>query len=164
MLRVNSILVAGLLAGTLCSVDRVGAQEPSGAAETTGALSVVESSRARVSKTELAIRFQEMKTRYADIKMATSKYVPLKSDAPAELKAARLKIDAAMRSYDYYEWLTQKQRDQLNVLTDLTDIEAMRLQVAMDRLAKMRSMISKLMSSMNATGDAMAPKHADVTR
>lgn len=112
--------------------------------------------RAKASKTELANRFQEIKIQYATVKTATAKFAPLKSDAPSELRVTRLKIDAAMRSYDHYEFLTQKQRDQLNLLTDLSNTDSLRLQVSMDRLSKMNDMISSLMKKMNETGDALA--------
>ena len=67
----------------------------------------------------------------------------------------RLKIEAAMRSYDYYEFQTQQQRDQLNRLVRLNEVESMRLQHAMERLAKMSTMIASLMKRINETGDAL---------
>lgn len=60
-----------------------------------------------------------------------------------------------MRSYDYYERLTQKQRDGLNLLSDLSEMKSLRLQVSMDRLANMQAMISGLLQKMNETGDAI---------
>jgi hypothetical protein len=79
----------------------------------------------------------------------------LAADAPSELKVLRLKIEAAMRSYDYLEYQTQRQRDQLNRLVDLNEPEAAKLRLAMDRLAKMGVTISGLMDQINETGDSL---------
>src|SRR5262249_10097959 len=91
----------------------------------------------RTSKTELVNRFRDIKTRYAAIRTTAEKYTTLETDAPSQVKVLRLKIDAAMRSYEYYEFRTQRQRDQLNRLVRLEDTESVRLQMAMDRLSKM---------------------------
>ena len=135
---------------------RVEAQQTAGTSQSKPARATALADRAKASKTELASRFQDIKNQYAAVKSATAKFTPLKPDAPSELRVTRLKIDAAMRSYDYHEFLTQKQRDQLNLLTDLKDIDSLRLQVAMDRLSKMNATISSLVKKMNETGDAMA--------
>lgn len=110
---------------------------------------------ATISKTELASRFQNIKTQYAKLKAAADKFVPLKGDAADELRAARSKINAAMRSYELYQGQTQKQRDKLNLLTDLSEMDSTRLQMAMDRLAKMSAAISNLMNQINQTGDGL---------
>ena len=109
-----------------------------------------------ISKTELAGRFQDIKTRYATLKSAATKFAPLKADAPTELRVLRSKIGAAMRSYELNEVQAQRQRDQLNLLTELSEPEAMRLQAAMDRLANMGGLIRKLMNQINKSGDALA--------
>jgi len=109
----------------------------------------------KLSKTELAARFQDIKTRYDAIKSAAAKFVPLKAEAPTELRVARSKIGAAMRSYELSEVQVQKQRDRLNLLSDLSDAEAMRLQKALDRLASMNGLIRRLMNQINESGDAI---------
>ena len=109
----------------------------------------------KTSKTELAVRFQDLKTQYAAIRSAAEKFVPLKPDAQQELRVVRLKIAAGMRSYELSEAQTQKQRDRLNLLTELSETESARLQNAMDRLAKMGEMIRKLMKGINESGDRL---------
>ena len=116
----------------------------------------VRTAPATISKTELAGRFQDIKTRYAALKSAAAKFAPLKADAPMELRVLRSKIGAAMRSYELNEVQAQRQRDQLNLLTELSEPEAMRLQAAMDRLANMGGLIRKLMNQINESGDALA--------
>lgn len=116
--------------------------------------------RPKFSKTELAGRFVEIKREYATVKAAVEKFVPLAPDAPVELKVTRLKIDAAMRSYEHYESRAKKQRDHLDLLVDMTVLESQRLQMAMDRLANMRVMIANLVKQINETGDALV-KEAD---
>lgn len=110
---------------------------------------------ATASKTELANRFQEIKTQYAAVKTAAAKFSPLKPDSALELRVTRAKIGAAIRSYDLHEAQTQKQRDKLNLLTELSEMESVRLQMAMDRLNKMGSTISNLMKKINETGDSL---------
>ncbi len=117
---------------------------------------VARTTPATTSKTELAGRFQDIKTRYAALKSAAAKFAPLKTDAPTELRVVRSKISAAMRSYEMNEVQAQKQRDQLNLLTELREPDAMRLQAAMDRLANMSGLIHKLMNEINESGDALA--------
>ena len=152
---VCSILIAVTFLDLAAFPVRVEAQQ-TGSLQPTSVRATAYVDRAKTSKTELANRFQEIKNQYASVRTATAKFAPLKSDAPPELRVTRLKIDAAMRSYDYYEFLTQKQRDQLNLLTDLSSIDSLRLQVSMDRLSKMNEKISSLMKKINETGDALA--------
>lgn len=109
----------------------------------------------KTAKTELANRFQDIKTQYASIKTATAKFVPLTPDAPPELRLTRSKISAAIYSYNLYEAQTQKQRDKLNLLADLSEAESIRLQMAMDRLAKMGGTIRGLIKQINESGDAL---------
>lgn len=115
----------------------------------------VRTTPATISKTELAGRFQDIKMRYAALKAAAAKFTPLKADAPTELRVVRSKISAAMRSYEWNEAQAQKQRDQLNLLTELSEPEAMRLQASMDRLASMSGLIRRLMNQINESGDAL---------
>jgi hypothetical protein len=116
----------------------------------------VRATPATISKAELAGRFQDIKTRYAALKAAAAKFAPLKADAPTELRVVRSKISAAMRSYELNEAQAQKHRDRLNLLTELSEPEAMRLQAAMDRLANMGGLIRRLMNQVNESGDALA--------
>jgi hypothetical protein len=71
------------------------------------------------------------------------------------LRLTRSKLNAAMYSYELYENYTQRQRDQLNLLVEMSELESLRLQMAMDRLSKMIDAISNLLKRMSATGDAM---------
>jgi len=110
---------------------------------------------AKFSKTELAGRFNAIKVRYATIKSAAAKFAPVAADAPTALRVARSKISAAMRSYEISEAQAQKQRDRLNLLSDLSEAEAVRLQKTMDRLASMSGLIRGLMNQINESGDAL---------
>jgi hypothetical protein len=153
---VSSILVAVIFFGLSAFAARVEAQQPAGASQSRPINAPAGAERAKSSKTELANRFREINDRYASIRTAVEKFAPLKPDAALDLKVARLKLVAAMRSYEYYLAKTQKQRDQLNLLTDFSEFESLRLQVSMDRLSKMQALISNLMTKMNDTGDALA--------
>ena len=150
--RVGLIPIAALLLG-LALQPQASAQKS--ASLSTAGISEARTGPVRASKTELANRFLEIKARHAGIKSAAAKFVPLKDDAPLQLRIARSKISAAMHSYDLYEAQTKKQRDRLNLLTELNATESARLQMAMDRLAKMSGTIASLMKQINETGDAM---------
>jgi hypothetical protein len=111
--------------------------------------------RIPVSKAVLANRFQDIKNQYTKVKATTAQFVPIKPTDPAELKLTRSRLGAAMYSYEIYEAYTQKQRDQLNLLVAMSELESLRLQMAMDRLSKMLANISELLKKMTANGDAM---------
>lgn len=153
---VGSALFAVILLGLWAYPVRVEAQQSAAALQAKATPEPTRVNRTKTSKTELANRFREIKFQYDSVKSAIARFAPLKPDAPSELRVTRLKIEAAMRSYEYSEFVTQKQRDQLNLLTELNDADSVRLQVAMDRLSKMQAMISNLVKKMNETGDAMA--------
>jgi hypothetical protein len=108
-----------------------------------------------LSKAALAARFQELKNQYTAIKATTAKFTPVKQTDSAELKLTRSRLNAAMYSYELYESYTQKQRDQLNLLVALSELESVRLQMAMDRLSKMLGKISDLLKQLSANGDAL---------
>ena len=146
MLRVGyfaSVLLFGLTASF------------AGEAQQSASLQPARTTPASISKTELAGRFQDIKSRYAGMKSAARKFVPLKAGAPVELRVVRSRIDAAMRSYEINEAQTQKQRDRLNLLSELGEREAMRMQASMDRLANMSELIRRLMNRINESGDAL---------
>lgn len=111
--------------------------------------------RTPLSKAVLASRFQDIKNRYTAIKATTAQFVPIKPIDSPELKLTRSRLGAAMYSYEIYEAYTQKQRDQLNLLVAMSELESLRLQMAMDRLSKMLANISELLKKMSASGDAM---------
>jgi hypothetical protein len=111
--------------------------------------------RMPVSKAVLATRFQDIKNRYTTVKGTTAQFVPIKPTDSAELKLTRSRLGAAMYSYEVYEAYTQKQRDQLNLLVAMSELESLRLQMAMDRLSKMLTNISELLKKMSANGDAL---------
>jgi hypothetical protein len=108
-----------------------------------------------LSKSVLAARFQELKAQYATYKSTIEKFAPLQPSASKELTLTRSKLSAAMYSYELFETHTQKQRDRLNLLVEMNELEALRLQMSIDRLAKMIEAISSLLNKMSATGDAM---------
>ncbi len=108
-----------------------------------------------LSKAALAARFQELKNQYTAINATTVKFTPVKQTDSAELKLTRSRLNAAMYSYELYESYTQKQRDQLNLLVALSELESLRLQMAMDRLSKMLGKISDLLKQLSANGDAL---------
>lgn len=111
--------------------------------------------RTPTSKAVLATRFQDIKNQYTTIKATTARFAPIKPTDSAELKLTRSRLGAAMYSYEVYESYTQKQRDQLNLLVAMSEVESLRLQMAMDRLTKMLANISELLKKMSANGDAM---------
>ncbi len=103
----------------------------------------------------LATRFQDIKNQYTMVKATTARFVQIKPTDSVELKLTRSRLGAAMYSYEIYEAYTQKQRDQLNLLVAMSELESLRLQMAMDRLTKMLANISELLKKMSANGDAM---------
>ena len=111
--------------------------------------------RAALSKSVLAARFQDIKNQYTTIKATTARFAPVKQTDPAELKLTRSRLSAAMYSYELHENYAQKQRDQLNLLVALSELESLRLQMTMDRLSKMLGKISELLKKMSENGDAL---------
>jgi hypothetical protein len=116
---------------------------------------VTQPARATLSKSVLAARFQDIKNQYTAIKSTTAKFAPVKPTDSAELKLTRSRLGAAMYSYEVYENYAQKQRDQLNLLVALSELESLRLQMTMDRLSKMLGKISELLKKMSENGDAL---------
>ena len=118
-------------------------------------MGVAPTSPTPISKAALAARFQELKNQYTTIKATTARFAPVKQTDSAELKLTRSRLNAATYSYELYESYTQKQRDQLNLLVALSELESARLHMAMDRLSKMLGNISGLLKKMSANGDAL---------
>jgi hypothetical protein len=149
------VILAALVFAAGASSDRVSAQEPQRASLAKPRPEQAQISRPYLSKTELAARFRDIKNGYSTIRATAAKYLPLGPGAPVELRVARMRIAAGMRSYEVSENQAQKQRDQLNLLIELTPLESLRLEMSMNRLAKMQAMIAGLMQTMNEAGDAM---------
>jgi hypothetical protein len=108
-----------------------------------------------LSKSVLAARFQELKAQYATHKTTIERFSPLQPSSSKELTLTRSKLNSAMYSYELFENHTQKQRDRLNLLVEMNEMEALRLQMAIDRLAKMIEAIASLLKKMSVSGDAM---------
>ena len=110
---------------------------------------------ATMSKTNLAMRFQQIKNEYAALKDETAQYLPLKQTDTPELKQARLQLGSAIRAYEFQEGQTQLQRDKLNLLTELTETDSLRMQMAMDRMRKLLAIISTQMRKLSGAGGAV---------
>lgn len=154
MLVVRIILAA--LCGAAIGAEPAGAQEPQRTVLTHPQQETARSGRTYLSKAELANRFAEIKRRSAEMRAASARYAPLRPDAPLELRVARMKIAAAMRSYELSENQAQMHRDQLNLLIELAPLDALRFEMLMNRLAKMQATIGRLMQMLNGAGDALA--------
>src|SRR4029077_12923536 len=131
------------------------AQQPDDMPKIKVAQPMVRPAPATTSKAVLAARFQDIKNQYATIKATIEHFAPLKQNDSVELKLTRSKLGSATYSYELYEAYTQKQRDQLNLLVEMSELDSLRLQMAMDRLSKMIDAISSLMKKMSKTGDAI---------
>lgn len=70
------------------------------------------------------------------------KFVPLAADAPQELRVVRMKLAAAMRSYEMAESQVQMHRNQLNLLIELTPLESLRFEMLMNRPVMMQVTIT----------------------
>lgn len=116
---------------------------------------VVRSAPSAISKTQLATRFQNIKSQYAVLKMTAVRHVPAGSTDTLQVKQARLQLASAMRSYEYYEGQTQIHRDNLNTLTALSETESMRMQIALDRMTRLQTMISNLVKTFADGGDTV---------
>jgi len=110
---------------------------------------------ATMSKTNLAMRFQQIKNEYAALKDETAQYLPLKQTDTPELKQARLQLSSAIRAYEFQEGQTQLQRDKLNLLTELTETDSLRMQMAMDRMRKLLAIIATQMKKLSGAGGAV---------
>ncbi|HWP26890.1 MAG TPA: hypothetical protein VNL39_11155 [Xanthobacteraceae bacterium] len=154
---VRAVRVIGvvLVCGASIGANRASAQEPNRATLTKPLPEEARNSREYLSKTELANRFTEIKRRFSEIRAAVGKYAPLRPDAPLDLRVARMKVAAAMRSYALSESEAQVHRDQLNLLIELTPLESLRFNMLMNRLTKMQATITRLMRTMNEAGDAL---------
>ncbi|HXF89731.1 MAG TPA: hypothetical protein VNK48_15370 [Xanthobacteraceae bacterium] len=150
------VILVALVCWAAVGADRAQAEEPQRAVLTQPLPEDLRNSRAPLSKTELANRFAEIKRRSWEIRAAAAKFVPLWPDAPLDLRVARMKIAAAMRSYELTESQAQMHRDQLNLLIDLAPLESLRFEMLINRLEKMQATIMRLMRSMNEAGDALA--------
>jgi hypothetical protein len=151
----NCIMALAIVLSLLAYPAQVFAQAPTEVPRTKLAQSVARPVSATTSKAVLAARFQTIKNQYATVKATTAKFASVKPTDSAELRLTRSKLNSAMYSYELYESYTQKQRDQLDLLVEMSELESLRLQMAMDRLAKMIDTISKLLKKMSSTGDAM---------
>ena len=151
----NCIMALAIILSLLAYPSQGLAQQPAETPKTKLAQSAGRPVSATTSKAVLAARFQEIKNQYATIKTTTARFAPVKQTGTAELRLTRSKLNAAMYSYELYENYTQKQRDRLNLLVEMSELESLRLQMAMDRLSKMIDTISSLLKKMSATGDAM---------
>jgi hypothetical protein len=151
----NCIMALAIVLSLLAYPSQALAQQPAEMPKTKLTQSAMRAAPVTTSKAVLAARFQEIKNQYATIKLTTAKFAPLKTTDSAELRLTRSKLGAAMYSYELYESYTQKQRDQLDLLVEMSELESLRLQMAMDRLSKMVATISNLLKKMSATGDAM---------
>jgi hypothetical protein len=108
-----------------------------------------------VSKTDLAARFAQIKTQYVMLKMSATRFLPPSATDSVELKQARLQLASVMRSYEYYEGQTQIQRDNLNTLTALTEAESMRMQIALNRMDRLQTILANQIKKLSDTGDAI---------
>ncbi len=151
----NCIVALAILLSVLANPPQVRAQQPAEMPKAKLMLSVMRPAAATTSKAVLAARFQEIKNQYATIKSTITIFTPLKPTDSAELKLTRSKLNAAMYSYELYENHTQKQRDRLDLLVEMSELDSLRLQMAIERLSKMIETISNLLRKMSATGDAM---------
>lgn len=156
IVRSAGVILVALVYGAASGADRARAQELQPAVLTSPLPEATHNGRTYPSKTELATRFAELKRRSWEIRAAAAKFVPLPADAPLELRVVRMKIAAAMRSYEMAESQAQMHRDQLNLLIELAPLESLRFEMLMNRLATMQATITRLMQSMNEAGDALA--------
>lgn len=155
MSLVKSAMVAAVVIGFLANVLPGQAQQQAQLPFAKPPQSAIKPLPPATSKTHLAAGFHRIKTQYVMLKLAAQKYVPANVSDPAGLKQARLQLAAAMRSYEYYEGHTQIQRDNLNTLTALTEADSMRMQIALDRMTRLQTIISNLIKKLSDTGDAV---------
>ena len=151
----NCIMALAIFFSLLAYPSLLQAQQPAETPKTKLAHPIVRPVTATTSKAVLAGRFEAIKNKYASIKSTIESFTPLKSTDSTELKLTRSKLSAAVYSYELYENHTQKQRDRLNLLVEMSELDSLRLQMSMDRLSKMMETISNLLKKMSATGDAM---------
>jgi hypothetical protein len=109
-------------------------------------------------KARLQARFQLLKSRYLEVKVASARYRPLKASDPTELIQARSELSATMASYEQLEGEAQALHNklaQVGSLSEMGETESLRLQMTMDRLSKMMETLSNLMKKISDTGDSV---------
>jgi len=155
MLRNNCAIAAAIGIGVLANALPGRAQQEAPPPQTNMIEPAARLAPPTTSKTELASRFQQIKNQYAMLKTAAAKHVAANSSDSQELKQARSQLASAMRTYEYYERIAQVQRNNLDVLTALTEADSIRMQFALDRMARLQTIISNLMKKLSETGGAV---------
>ena len=90
------------------------------------------------NKTRLTNRFYQLSNQYGALKPGTAKYAYAKSTHPA-LRQTQSEIISTTRKIENLE---QQIKNKLDSMSEMGEMESLRLQMAMDRLSKLMSTLS----------------------
>lgn len=99
------------------------------------------------AKARLTNRFHQLSNQYGALKPETAKYAYAKSTHPA-LRQTQSEIVSTVREIDD---LKRKIKNRLDSMSELGEMESLRLQMAMDRLSKLMSTLSNLLKKASDT-------------
>ncbi len=103
---------------------------------------VVQAARARLTS-----RFHQLSNQYGALKPETAKYAYAKSTHPA-LRRTQSEIISTKREIDDLE---RQIKNRLDSMSEMGEMESLRLQMAMDRLSKLMSTLSNLLKKASDT-------------
>lgn len=99
------------------------------------------------NKARLASRFHQLSDRYRALEPGTAKYAHARSTHPA-LRQTRSEIISTTREI---ENLKHQITNQLDTMSEMGEMESLRLQMAMDRLSKLMGTLSNLLKKASET-------------
>ena len=105
------------------------------------------SATAAATKARLTDRFRQLTNQYGALKPRTLVNVPVRSTHSA-LKQTQLNIVSTTREI---ESLEQDVKNKLDSMSEMGEMESLRLQMAMDRLSKLMSTLSNLLKKISDT-------------
>ncbi|SRR6266536_1670541 len=107
------------------------------------------------AKAELAVRLRQLRSRYDAIKAANVRLPQPRPNDPASMSQNRLQLTATMSDADKLMLQLDNEKKKLDSMSEMGEMESLRLQMAMDRMSKMMSTLSNLIKKMDQTSDSI---------
>jgi hypothetical protein len=100
-------------------------------------------------------RLNVLKGHYAEVKVATGRYSPVKpGDSPA-LKNNRTELAETMRAFEALEAKAQGLQAKPGAMSEMSETQSLELQMTMDRMSKLLETMSNIMKKMSDTGSSI---------
>ena len=107
---------------------------------------------ATASKPRLTNRFHQLRNEYGAVKTNAARYDHLRSAEYPALRQVRSELSANMREF---ERLDATVKNKLDSMSEISEMESLRLQMAMDRMSKLMSTLSNLLKKQSETAAAI---------